>query len=182
MGASQLQRSPLSKSGLKAGWQCSQQSPAIHSCPGICPALDFQQETEMKQPQKGPSGTSLCLRSPRDRFRAQRPQWQNSFRDKSLGMKPTDKTRWWSLGTLSPCQGTSACGWDCCLHGPTPGWSPVGFSDRGEGEPGTLSRGCHRAPRWPWKLGPPDSVKIEAGVCEALAALQVLHGVLTRAL
>lgn len=133
----------------------------------------------MKQPQKGPSGTSLCLRSPWDRFRAKRPQWQNSFRDKSPGMKPTDKTGWWSLGILSSCQVTLACGWDCCLHGLTPGWFPMGFSDRGEGEPGTLSRGCHCAPQWPWKLSPPDSVKIEAGVCEAPAALQVLHRVLT---
>lgn len=33
----------------------------------------------MEQPQKGPSGTSLCLRSPWDRFRARRPQMAKEF-------------------------------------------------------------------------------------------------------
>lgn len=35
------------------------------------------------------------------------------------------KTWWWSLGILSPCQGTSACGWDCSVHGLSPGWFPM---------------------------------------------------------
>ena len=45
----------------------------------------------MKRLQKGHSGTSLCLGSPQDGFKAESPQWQNGFRDKSRGMQSTDK-------------------------------------------------------------------------------------------